>query len=165
MYQIFHFLTDSPIDLRIVHRHEVLRIEDANLSTILVWMIIEAQREDNTAEHPDVNLRVDPEFHVLVDHLGRSVHHGGVLLIVLELVLDVLRAGPLSMLQHRLARRSEIAKAECLVLLVKKYVLDLDIAMLYPLSVHVLQSAADVDKDVYDLLLLHLPVVLHDEIK
>lgn len=148
VYQVFHFLTDTPIDFGIIYWHEVLGIENADFASILVWMVIKAEGEDDAAEHPDVDLRVDAELHVLVDHLGRPVHHGRVLLVELELVFHVLRARTLAVLEHGLAGGPEIAEAEGLLLLVEQNVLDLDVSVLDALPVHVLQPAADVNQDV-----------------
>ena len=118
MYQIFHFLTNPFVNVGIVCWHEVLCIEDADLATVLVRVVIKTQRKDDATQHPDVDLRVYAEFHVLVYHFGWPIHHGGILFKIIKLIVNLLRVAALPVIEHRLARRSEIAEAECLVLLI-----------------------------------------------
>lgn len=49
-------------------------------------MFGKAESEENASNHPDIALVVDWVLQVLVDHLGRTVHHGSVPLELFHLV-------------------------------------------------------------------------------
>jgi len=54
-------------------------IDDAELALILKGMVLVVEDIQDTAQHPDIYSLVDGVLEVEVDHLGRSVHQGGVL--------------------------------------------------------------------------------------
>ena len=82
-------------------------------------------RKDYTAQHPDVDLRVDLVLEIPVYHFWRSIHHCCKLFKSFELLLTPL----LSVENLVLAGRTEITKLESLV--VKKNIFNFDIAVSY----------------------------------
>lgn len=104
MYQIFELLTNPVIDVRIILRHEVLGVQDTDFAALLIWVVVEGHREDDAAQHPDVDLGVHFVLHILVNHFWRPVHHGGIFLIVFKLLVNLLIvAAHLTVIQDVLA--------------------------------------------------------------
>lgn len=100
MNQILQLLAYSIVNCIIAHRHEILRVQNAYLASVLVRVVIEGQGKKHAANHPNVDLRINLELHVLVNHFRRSIHHSCELFIVLKLILDLLVARPRIVVQY-----------------------------------------------------------------
>jgi hypothetical protein len=104
-----------------------------------------AEREQDTAEHPNITLSIYFVFEVAIDHLWRPIHHGGILFKFFHLLLQV---SPIKVLrvEHAFAGGSEITKFETFI--AQKDILNFDVPMLYTFLVHMLEALADVYGDV-----------------
>ena len=63
-------------------------VADRELLTVNKRVLSVDKRVGHAAEHPYVDLAGDVESFVLVNHLGRPVHHGSILFIMLKGIFD-----------------------------------------------------------------------------
>ena len=90
---------------------KILGVQDSDSLDILKWVVAETKGEGHTAKHPHISLGVDWELHVFVDHLGGTVHHRRVLLVLIHALVDLVRGGRLGV-EGGTGCRSEVAKFE-----------------------------------------------------
>ena len=58
----------------------VVGVDNPQFGRVLKRVLVKTQHEEHTAERPDVTLLRDREVLVQVQHLGRAIHRGRVLL-------------------------------------------------------------------------------------
>ena len=108
MNQISQFLR-HPFVVNIWHK--ILCVQYSYLLSILKWVLEEAQRVEDTPQHPDIALGVDLVLEISVNHLWRTIHEGGVLLKLLNLLFQILRRAA-ARVQDAGTSRAKIAKFE-----------------------------------------------------
>lgn len=158
--QISQFRGNSLVLLR----HEILTIEDANLLRVLEWVKAERERKSDATKHPHVRLRVNPKLEEAINHLRRSIHHRREALIRLDGVVELVGRHR-RMVSNAFVGRAKVAQPESLALRVEQYVLDLDVAVLDALCMHVGEATRHVLKNMYDLLFHKYAVIFNQQIE
>jgi len=166
MNQIFELLANSIINFIIINWHEILCIQNTNLSTVLERMTTKAHCKYDATQHPHINICVYFIFQIFINHFWGSVHHRGIFFKIIKLIIYRFTVSTNGIVvQYLLGCWSEITKSESLFRLVKEDVFNFNISMLNAILMHVLQTLAYVNKNVNNLLLFHFTIIFQYEIK
>ena len=127
-------------------------------------MVAETKRKDDTAKHPYVCLSVYFELHVFINHFRRSIHHCRKLFkLVMHLVYIRICADRILRVQCFCCCWSKITKFKQFV--VEQYVFNLDVSVRNAKRMHMRQTLAHIDKNVDNLGLSQLAIVLLQQVK